>query len=301
MDNKGWISLYRSMQSHPFWVEDRVFSKAEAWLDILMTANHSDNKFLLGSEFVEVPRGSFITSELKLISKWKWSKTKVRNYLKLLQSDGMITKNSDSKKTTITVVRYCDYQDIQTTKEPQEYRKSTARVPKENQESTERKPREYTNNNDNNYNNENNENNENNDEQLKSSKPKTKVSGDIDFDSIKDAFNQLVDNSEIPSVRSITEKRKRAIKNFLKENTLLDFREGVEKSISSDFLSGKNGGTFKASFDWLMNSNNCNKVLEGNYENSKSQNKGFQFDANKVMNSQAAKSFSFDDLRNNRE
>jgi hypothetical protein len=165
MDNKGWISLYRSMQSHPFWKEDRVFSKAEAWIDILMMANHSNNKFLLGSEFVETPRGSFITSELKLISKWKWSKTKVRNYLKLLQGDNMIVKSSDTKKTTLTVVRYCDYQDIKTTKVPKENRESTARVPKENQESTSKEHQKDTNNNDNNYNNENNDKPLNNEKQ----------------------------------------------------------------------------------------------------------------------------------------
>jgi hypothetical protein len=208
MDNKGWISLYRSMQSHPFWKEDRVFSKAEAWIDILMMANHSNNKFLLGSEFVETPRGSFITSELKLISKWKWSKTKVRNYLKLLQSDNMIVKSSDTKKTTLTVVRYCDYQDIKTTKEPRENQESTARVPKENQESTSKEHQKDTNNNDNNYNNEKPLNNE---EPLKQSKLKKES---VDFDGIQSAFNQLVEGTDVPSVRSITKKRKTAINNF---------------------------------------------------------------------------------------
>ena len=125
--NKGWISIHRKMQDHWLWKEKRQFSKLEAWFDILFMANHKDNKFILGNELMNVKRGSFITSELKLMERWKWSKSKVRSFLIILQKDKMIIKKSDNKKTTLTVLNYNDYQDFKTTKEHQTDFKPTSK------------------------------------------------------------------------------------------------------------------------------------------------------------------------------
>jgi DNA replication protein DnaD len=62
----------------------------------------------LGNELVFVNRGSFITSEIKLMQRWGWGKEKTRNFLKMLQDDGMIIKISDRKKTTIIILNYND-------------------------------------------------------------------------------------------------------------------------------------------------------------------------------------------------
>ena len=126
--SKGWISLSRKIQDCWIW-QDKPFSKGQAWVDMLLNANHDDKKFLLGSELVEVKRGSFITSEHKLMDRWGWSKTKVRAFLSLLENDSMIEKITDRKKTTINIVNYSDYQDSQTTKEPQKDHKKTTKEP----------------------------------------------------------------------------------------------------------------------------------------------------------------------------
>ena len=34
--DRGYFPLWRKFQDHAFWIEPRVFSKAEAWIDILM-------------------------------------------------------------------------------------------------------------------------------------------------------------------------------------------------------------------------------------------------------------------------
>lgn len=113
----GWVKINRSLLEHWIW-NDKPFSKGQAWIDIILLANHSDKKVLLGGEFVEIERGSFITSELKLMERWGWSKNKVRSFLQLLQTDSMIVKKSDRKRTTIIVVNYGKYQISETTKEP---------------------------------------------------------------------------------------------------------------------------------------------------------------------------------------
>ncbi len=137
----GWISLHRKIRCNPLFVEKRKFSRFEAWIDMLMEANHSDNKWLCGNEMITIKRGSFITSEIKLMNRWGWSKSKVRGYLLLLQSENMIIKKTDNKKTTICIVNYDYYQDNRTAKEPQKDHKKTTKEPQKD-----------TNNNDNNDN-----------------------------------------------------------------------------------------------------------------------------------------------------
>ena len=140
---QGWISIHRQLQSHWLW-EDKPFSRGQAWIDLLLLANHADKTIMLGNELIEVQAGSFITSELKLMERWGWSKTKVRSFLELLQKDKMIVKKTDRKKTTIIIENYGVFQDSETTEKPQKNRKKTTEKPQKN-----------TNNNDNNDNNEN--------------------------------------------------------------------------------------------------------------------------------------------------
>lgn len=116
---EGWIKLHRKIQDHWIYQEKRKFSRYEAWLDMIMMANHKGNRFLHGSELVEVERGQFITSELKLMDRWDWGKNKLRLFLDLLEKDGMIIKKTDRKRTAITICNYGLYHDSETKDGPQ--------------------------------------------------------------------------------------------------------------------------------------------------------------------------------------
>lgn len=107
---QGWIKLHRKIQDHWLYQEKRKFSRFEAWIDLLMMVNHEDSKVVLGNEIVEVKRGQRITSIRQLCDRWGWSNTKVTQFLKLLETDGMIRYESDRKKTVITIVNYDFYQ-----------------------------------------------------------------------------------------------------------------------------------------------------------------------------------------------
>jgi len=139
----GWIRLDRKITENWLW-EDKPFSKGQAWIDLILMANHKDNKFPLGDDVVAVERGSFVTSELKLMQRWGWSKTKVRAFLSQLQNDQMLVKKTDRKKTTLTIANYGVYQDIETTEEPKKDQKKTDKRPKKN---TNNKETNITNNN----------------------------------------------------------------------------------------------------------------------------------------------------------
>lgn len=105
----GWIKLYRQLQDCPIWYGER-FSKGQAWVDLLMLANHSDKKIMFNGDFITIQRGQYLTSMVKLSEKWRWNRKTVSSFLKLLENDNMITKVTDNTKTLITIVNYGIYQ-----------------------------------------------------------------------------------------------------------------------------------------------------------------------------------------------
>lgn len=106
----GWISLYRSIQNHWLFEENRKFSKFEAWIDILLIVNYKDKKIMINNELINVKRGQKVTSLRKLAERWNWSITKVDHFLKVLEEECMIEVKKDTKKTVISVVNYNIYQ-----------------------------------------------------------------------------------------------------------------------------------------------------------------------------------------------
>lgn len=128
---EGWVSLHRRIMDHWTFEEKRTFSRFEAWIDLILSANHKDTRFPLGNEIVEAKRGEVITSELKLMDRWGWSKTKLRNFLELAEKDGMIIKKTDRKKTTIYLVNYDDFQNSETTERLHGDHEETTRRPRE--------------------------------------------------------------------------------------------------------------------------------------------------------------------------
>ena len=68
-----------------------------------------------------------------------------------------------------------------------------------------------------------------------------------------------------PSVRSLSESRKKAIKARLNTYSLDDFRTVFENAEASSFLKGSNDRNWSANFDWIIKDSRMAKVLEGNY------------------------------------
>ena len=108
---KGWIKLYRSLLDSDIWYgKGQPFDMRSAWIDLLMLANHEDKKIIFDYETVTVERGQFITSVRKLGERWKWGKERTLKYLRLLERSGMITKDSNARRTLITIENYDKYQ-----------------------------------------------------------------------------------------------------------------------------------------------------------------------------------------------
>lgn len=86
----------------------------------------------------------------------------------------------------------------------------------------------------------------------------------IDYKGIVAAFNSIC--VSFPSVKALSDARKKAIKAQLKNFSLDDFKTLFEKAEASSFLKGKNDRNWSATFDWLIKDSNMAKVLDGNYD-----------------------------------
>ncbi len=112
----GWIRLHRKIRDNSLWPKNRRFTALEAWLDVLMSANHAPAKTLLGiTTPVPVKRGQFITSQVGLAERWKWNRRTVTRFLSMLKKDEMLDietkKGGDIGFTLITIQNYNTYQD----------------------------------------------------------------------------------------------------------------------------------------------------------------------------------------------
>jgi hypothetical protein len=112
----GWIKIHRSITDHWLYNEFRVYSKLEAWYDLLLNVNYVDAKIMIKGRLYEVKRGQSILSLESWAKRWNWDKSKVRRFLNLLQKESMIDLISDNITTRITICKYDDYQQYETNK-----------------------------------------------------------------------------------------------------------------------------------------------------------------------------------------
>ena len=97
MHDGGYVKIYRKLFYSPLW-NIKPFSKGQAWIDLIMSANFKDTEILFGNQIIKVERGSFITSEVKLMERWGWSKSKVRAFLNNLRLQKMLVVKGTPKR-----------------------------------------------------------------------------------------------------------------------------------------------------------------------------------------------------------
>ena len=93
----------------------------------------------------------------------------------------------------------------------------------------------------------------------------------IDFAAIKEYWNTKHDQSG-SAMRRLTlmsDQRKSNVRARIREygGDVQKVYKAIDKAMASDFMNGKNGKGWVASFDWMMCPSNFPKVIEGNYDN----------------------------------
>lgn len=89
----------------------------------------------------------------------------------------------------------------------------------------------------------------------------------VPFSEIMEKFNDIC--TSLPKVQKLTEARKTAIRRRWENDAKKDiswFVRLFEKVRESDFLSGRNGRSWRADFDWILEPRNVTRILEGNYD-----------------------------------
>jgi hypothetical protein len=272
----NYIPVSRKIFEHPFWCEDRVYSRFEAWLDILQSARFEDAELLIGNRLITVKRGQLPVSLRYLAERWKWSKNKVDNFISLLIHARMATKETP-KGTGQTILTVCNY-DIYNVdfkkKGQQRDSRGTAKGQqrdKNNKENKENKDNKLS--------------GESSDEDSLSGGPPPDVSehpatGEfcesnapseerIDYRKLVDWFN-----SETNGIFSILEyplgeARRKSIRARIRERGKEAFFRMVKTACRSDFLKGQNSRNWTATFDWMLKPSNFEKIISGNYDNDR--------------------------------
>lgn len=90
----------------------------------------------------------------------------------------------------------------------------------------------------------------------------------IDYELFKDTYNRFC--SSLPKIKMLSDKRKKAIKSFLKQLDFIDFETACKKANESNFLTGNNGNGWKADFDFIIRVDKALNIIEGKYDNQSS-------------------------------
>ena len=105
----GWIKIFREIQHNWVW-SDKPFSKGQAWIDLIILAKRTDEKFTSGNRIISGKRGCVYKSILYLSDRWGWDRKKTRAFLDALEEDKMITVKAAANGTTIRIENYEEYQ-----------------------------------------------------------------------------------------------------------------------------------------------------------------------------------------------
>lgn len=105
---KGWIRLHRKLLESSF--SNKPFV---GWLfiNLLLLANHKENKFLWNNQEILIKKGQLLTGLLSLSQQTGLSFQNVRTALEALKSTNTITIKSTNKFSIISILKWEQYQE----------------------------------------------------------------------------------------------------------------------------------------------------------------------------------------------
>jgi DNA-binding PadR family transcriptional regulator len=188
-----------------------------------------------------------------LVKQWQVSKPTVIHFLQRLESEKLIERQTDSRKTiiTITPLGWAD----------SEVKQEVASVVKVDHD-VDRQPYHQPlppiiNNKEKNI--------------IASGGARTREEevANHDFDEIISFFNEQMKGKGIQQVAIITSERRQAFDRLVSQTGVNKecVKQAIKNAAESDFLNGKGPKGWVASFDWMMMPQNFQKVLENNYRN----------------------------------
>src|SRR3989304_8299435 len=106
---EGWIRLHRQILESEIWTAER-FNKGQAWIDLLLLANHRPQTIFIRGIEIKILRGQLAYSQLTLAKRWGWNVKSVSTYLRWLQNRQMVENRISKVTTIISIKNYGVYQ-----------------------------------------------------------------------------------------------------------------------------------------------------------------------------------------------
>ena len=188
-----------------------------------------------------------------LVKQWQVSKPTVIHFLQRLESEKLIERQTDSRKTIITITPL-GWADSEVKQEVA----SVVKVDHDVDRQTYRQPLPPIINN-----------KEKNIIASGGARTREEEVANHDFDEIISFFNQQMKGKGIQQVAIITSERRQAFERLVSQTGVNKdtLKQAIKNAAESDFLNGKGPKGWVASFDWMMMPQNFQKVLENNYRN----------------------------------
>ena len=240
MADNGYLKLYRSMTTWE-WYKDA--NTKIVFLHLLLNANWEPSRYM-GHE---VPKGGLVVGRKSLAETLEISERQVRTALEHLKSTNEITIKTTNRFSIVTIVNWEKYQGCEEETTNEATNSTSNKRPANDQQMTTEE--EYKN-------------------------IRIKDDNNISYEKILNLYNECCPS--LPRVTKITDARKKLINARLKDYSEEELEKAFKESEASDFLTGRNGKWGGASFDWIMNTNNIVKILEGNYRNKEEKKSGIE-------------------------
>jgi len=112
----AFIRINRKLFDHFLWKENRIYSRAEAWIDLIQlmsyTKDATQREKMINGVLVKWERGQYPISHSFLAQRWNWSTHKVRTFINLLKSEKQVSTISTNVTTILTLCNYDIYNPI---------------------------------------------------------------------------------------------------------------------------------------------------------------------------------------------
>jgi hypothetical protein len=109
LSDQGVFAVHRGIFDHPMFAPE-PFTEREAWLWMLSAAAWADKRVRVGRALIDLKRGQLAFALRFLATKFQWTDSKVRRFLKRLESDAMVTVSATREATQVTICNYDQYQ-----------------------------------------------------------------------------------------------------------------------------------------------------------------------------------------------
>ena len=222
------------------------------WTQLRREASWTGKTVWYNRQQVYLQARQVIVTVNSLVKQWQVSKPTVIHFLQRLESEKLIERQTDSRKTIITITPL-GWADSEVKQEVT----LAVKVDHDVDRQTYHQPLPP---------------NINNKEIniIASGGARTREEvANHDFDEIISFFNQQMKGKGIQQVAIITSERRQAFERLVSQTGVNKdtLKQAIKNAAESDFLNGKGPKGWVASFDWMMMPQNFQKVLENNYRN----------------------------------